>query len=136
VIRRTSFKMPLACERDDFKRRVVATSTGPFQAGDVFDLLMRQREDGTWAYGVLYDTRGQTGYPTIEELREFLTLGSETDSDQRPRGPMAFLATEATAYRVACAYEALGGSTRKVAVFRDRSEAEQWLIAETTPGTQ
>jgi hypothetical protein len=125
--------VPLFCERDDVKRRVKATATGPFQGADVFDLLKRQHEDGTWTYGVLYDTRDQTGSPTVDELRMFLKLGSETNSDLQPRGPMALLASDATLYRVACAYEVLGGSGRNIAVFRDRGDAEEWLTAHTAP---
>jgi hypothetical protein len=122
--------MCLVYERDDVKRRVLATETGPFQSADVFSFLQRQHDDGTWTYGVLFDTRGMTGQPTIEELRGFLTWRSETDSEQRPRGPLALLSTDASLYATACMCAALGGTTRNVEVFRDRDEADAWLAVQ------
>jgi hypothetical protein len=61
-------RMPFSFERDDVKR-VVVTVIGRFQGADVFALLDRQRDDGTWTNGLLYDTRGMSGYPTVNELR-------------------------------------------------------------------
>jgi hypothetical protein len=123
--------MPLVYERDDVRRRVVATEKGLFRSADVFDLLERQRVDGTWTYGLLFDTLGMTGHPTIEDVREFLTFESKTDSQLRPRGPLALLSTDVNLYATACMCAALGGTKRKVEVFRDRDEADTWLAAQT-----
>jgi hypothetical protein len=125
--------MPYLYERDDIRRRVVVTVTGAFQGADVFDLFARQRGDGTWPYGLLYDTRVMTGHPTVDDLRQFMRQDAETEAEQRPRGPLAILATDTTIYAVACVYAALGGSKRKVQVFRDRAEADTWLAAQTIP---
>jgi hypothetical protein len=123
--------MSLEYERDDVKQRVVATENGPFQSADVFDFLQRQHDDGTWTYGLLFDSRGMTGHPTTEELRGFLTLERDTDSERQPRGPLALLSTDANLYATACMCAALGGTKRKVEVFRDRDEADAWLAAQT-----
>ena len=123
--------MPFLYERDDVKRRVIVTWTGAFQAADVIDLLRRQREDGTWTYGLLLDTLVMTGHPNVGELRQFVKLESETDSQQRARGPLAFVATDPKVYLAACTYAMLGPSTRKIEVFRNRDEADLWLTAET-----
>ena len=81
--------MPLLHRRDDIKRRVVVTATGPFQAAHVFDWLERQRNDGTWTYGVLFDTRGMTGHATFDDVRLFMKRLVDTDAEPRPRGPLA-----------------------------------------------
>ena len=48
-----------------------------------------------------------------------------------PRGPVALLATDPTLYSRLCRYAALGRlTTLTIDVFRDRSEAEQWLTAQ------
>jgi hypothetical protein len=125
--------LPYLYERDDIRRRVVVTVTGAFQGADVFELFARQRGDGTWAYGLLYDTRGMTGHPSVDDLRQFMRQDAEKLVEQRARGPLAILATDATIYAVACVYAALGGSKRQVQVFRDRDEADTWLAAQTTP---
>jgi hypothetical protein len=122
--------MPLAYYRDDVKRCVVATVTGPFESADVIALLERQRDDGTWAYRLLLDTSGMSGRPSFDDLREFMRLEKETDSEERPRGPLAIFATDVTIYATACVYAALGGSKRRVEVFRSRDEANQWLSAQ------
>lgn len=124
-------RVPLLHERDDVKRRVVVTATGPFHRAEVLDFLERQRGDGTWTYGLLFDTRDMTGQPTIEDLRLLMTLHPETDVEQPPRGPLALLSTDASLYAIACMCAALGGTKRKVEVFRDVNEADTWLAAQT-----
>jgi hypothetical protein len=123
--------VPLLLERDDVQRRVVVTATGPFPTADVFDFLARQRDDGTWTYGLLYDVRGMTGHPTIEDLRVIMTLHADSAAEQQPRGPLAFLSTDPSLYAIACIGAALGGTKRRVELFRDRDEADRWLLAQT-----
>jgi hypothetical protein len=118
-------------ERDDVKRCVVVTATGPFHSADVIDFLARQRDDGTWTYGLLFDARGMTGHPTIEDLRRLMNLHAERDPEQRPRGPLALLSSDASLYAIASVCAALGGTKRKVEVFRECNEAEAWLAAQT-----
>jgi hypothetical protein len=122
--------MPLLHRRDDTKRRVVVTATGPFQAAHVFDWLERQRNDGTWTYGVLFDTRGMTGHATFDDVRLVMNRLVDTDAEPRPRGPLAVLWTDANAYAIACLCATLGGARRTVEVFRDRTEADTWLAAQ------
>jgi hypothetical protein len=71
------------------------------------------------------------GYPTIGELRRFMQLESETDSKQRPRGPLVLVATDVGLYVAACAYAMLGTSQRKIQVFRNYDEAHLWLAAQS-----
>jgi hypothetical protein len=124
--------MPLQYDRDDVKRRVVVTFKGLFQAVDVSALLDRQREDGTWSYGLLIDTRQLAGHPTIAELRQFTKLEFDTYSEKRFRGPLALVATDITIYASACVYALMArANPRKVEVFRHRDEADKWLAAHT-----
>jgi hypothetical protein len=116
--------MPLVYERDDVKRRVVVTVTGPFHMAEVFAFLARQREDGTWTYGVLYDTCSMTGHPTIDDLRLIMKLHSDNDAAQGPRGPLALLSADDNVYAMACICASLGGTLRQVGVFGRRDEAE------------
>jgi hypothetical protein len=121
--------MSLLLGRDDVKQRVVVTATGPFRGADVLAFLARQRDDGTWPYALLYDMRGMTGHPTLEDLRLFMKLHSEPDVEQRARGPLALVSTGATMYAMACMCAALGGTKREVEVFLDPDEADRWLAA-------
>jgi hypothetical protein len=123
--------MPLVYERDDVKRRVVVTATGPFHGADLFAFLARQRDDGTWTYGLLFDTCSMAGHPTIEDVRVLMKLHADTDAGQLQRGPLALLATGANVYGMASMCAALGGTKRRVQVFSDRDEAVRWLAVET-----
>jgi hypothetical protein len=123
--------MPLLHRRDDVKRRLVVTATGPFHASDVFDFLERQRDDGSLTYGVPYDTRGTTGHATVDDVRLVMKQRADTDAEPWPRGPLAGLSTDANVYAIACLCATLGGTQRTVDVFRDRDEAVIWLAAQT-----
>jgi hypothetical protein len=122
--------VPIRYELDDQRRRMVVTVEGLFQMDDIFAVMARQRAEHTWTYGILYDLRGMTGKPTIAELRQLMSVAAELRQGEEPRGPVALLATDPTLYGRLCTYAALGRSTPlSIEVFRDRSEAEQWLIA-------
>jgi hypothetical protein len=77
--------MPIRYERDDASRRVVVTVEGPFAVADFLAVIERQRGDGSWTYGMLYDLRGMTGEPAIDDLRQFM---SEAERTTQPRGPI------------------------------------------------
>jgi hypothetical protein len=121
--------MPIRYERDDASRRVVVTVEGPFAVADFLAVIERQRGDGSWTYGMLYDLRGMTGEPAIDDLRQFM---SEAERTTQPRGPIAILATDPAIYGRACTYAALTRATLTIEVFRDWAEAEQWLTAQAT----
>src|SRR5216684_8453798 len=119
--------MPFRYERDDARRRVVVTVEGPFAVADFLAVMERQRGDGVWAYGMLYDLRGMTGEPAIDDLRQFM---SEAERATQPRGPIAILAPDPVIYGRACTYAALTRATLTIEVFRDLDKAEQWLTAQ------
>ena len=122
--------MPIHYERDEVRRRVVVTVEGLFETDDMFAIMARQRAEHTWTYGILYDLRGMTGEPTVTDLRQILSEAAELRQGEGPRGPVALLATAIALYGRLCTYAALGRSTTlSIEVFRDRSEAEQWLTA-------
>jgi hypothetical protein len=122
--------MPIRYELDDVHRRVVVTMQGSFQVDDIVAIMARQRAEQTWTYGILYDLRGMTGEPTIAELRELISEAAKRHLGQAPRGPVALLATDPTLYDRLCTYAALGRSTLRIGVFRERAEADHWLTAQ------
>jgi hypothetical protein len=118
--------MPIRYERDDARRRVVVTMQGPFALADFLEVIDRQGRDDAWTYGLFYDLRGMTGVPTIADLRQSLSQSAQVN---RPRGPIAILATDPVIYGRACTLATLGRATLTVEVFRDPNEAEHWLTA-------
>jgi len=124
--------MPFEYEREDARRRLVVTVDGPFQTSDMLACIERQRVEGTWTYGVLYDLRRMTGTATFAELREIMGQATSHPPTERSRGPVAILATDPGVYTTACRYAALGRSRLTIEVFRDLADADRWLTAETS----
>ena len=118
--------MPIRYERDDTRRRVVVTIQGPFALADFLEVIERQHRDDAWTYGILYDLRGMMGEPAIADIRQSLSQSAQVN---RPRGPVAILATDPAIYGRACTFATLGRATMTVEVFRDSIEAERWLTA-------
>jgi hypothetical protein len=124
--------MPIRYELDDV-RRVEVTIKGLFQTDDILAIMARQRAEHTWNYRILYDLRDMTGKPTVGALRQLMNKAATRQPGERRRGPVALLATDTTLYGRLCTYAALGRSTTlSIEVFRDKSEAEQWLTAQAT----
>lgn len=107
------------------------TLSGTFQISEVFDILARQREDGTWGYGLFVDIRFMTGAPALADLRRIAVEDAQPGPDGQQRGPVAVLVTSAILYGLACAYQSLTRSRRALDVFRGRAEAEAWLADQT-----
>ena len=123
--------MPVRYERDDARRRIVTTVDGPFWTAEILAVINRQRGEGAWGYGMLYDLRGMTGKPTLADLLEVMDEAISPRPGQGPRGPVALLASDPALYDIACKYAALGHSTFMIRVFSDFESAEAWLAAET-----
>jgi hypothetical protein len=118
--------MQIQYERDDTRQRVTVTLRGPYAASEILALFERHRVEDDWRYERIYDVRHVTGKPTLDELRQFMSL----DAHHRPHGPEAILTRDPILFALACAYAALGRSTLSIQVFRDLAEAEQWLAAQ------
>jgi hypothetical protein len=121
--------MPFTYERDDARRRVLVTVQGPFVVNEALALMEQHHAENVWTYGVLYDLRGLTSQPTNADLRQI--MNQQAKGSGGLRGPVAFLAADSTVYNKACIYKVLAPSDFKIEVFRDRREAEPWLMIHT-----
>jgi hypothetical protein len=123
--------MPVSYERDDTQRRVVVTVQGALRKSDMLTVIARQRAEGTWGYGMLFDLRRVTEHPTLADLRELMDQASSGRQAESPRGPVAILATDPVMYGIACTYAALGHAKLTIRVFRHVDETARWLAEET-----
>lgn len=119
--------MPFTYEMDEATRRVTITMIGEFKVEEALEVLERQRGDGSWSFCVLYDMRQMTGRPSLDEVKKIFGLAAQPGPGSEMRGPLALLVTDPTLYSMACAYMALGVTRRKIEVFREPDEAQQWL---------
>jgi hypothetical protein len=95
--------------------------------------IERQRAEGTWSYGTLFDLRRVEGHPTVAELRDLMSQASVHPMAAGRPGPIALLATEAMLYTRLCTYATLTQGKLTLEVFRSMDDADQWLATHTSP---
>ncbi len=124
--------------RDDRQRRIVIALQGAYRAHDIIQAMRRHEREDVRGYALLYDLRGLTGYPGIEEFRHLmLNEVSDAQSPQAPRephGPVAVVASDPHLFGLACAYADLIRHPLRIEIFRARDEAERWMTAVTGSG--
>ena len=120
----------LIYQRDDEQRRIVVTMIGSADASHFLSVIERQRREGTWHYGLLYDLRRLTTPLLIPEQRGFLTHIAATPETAAGRGPVAFVAVAPAVYASSCLYATLARAECTMAVFREMADAYAWLTSQ------
>jgi hypothetical protein len=127
--------MPITYERDDERRRSVVTTIGIVGIDDLLVVIDRQASEGTWQYGVLYDSRSVASVASQTDVRTGLKHVEMLARPHGRRGPVAFVTTMPAAYGMVRMYSTLAGQLHQaVEVFRDIGDAERWLATHTEPG--
>jgi hypothetical protein len=120
--------MPVHYERDDERRRIVATSVGRVTLNDTIAVIDRQAKDGAWSYGVLYDVRGAEDIPSQDEVNRLVLHVGKLTTKYGPRGPVAMVVLDKTLTKIVQRYGKLAALTAlDVRVFTTMEEAERWL---------
>jgi hypothetical protein len=126
--------MPITYERDDKRRRIVVTTIGIVGLDDMLAVVDRQANEGTWEYGILYDSRRVASVASQTDVRAGLRHVELLSRTHGRRGPVAFVTTMPAAYGMVRMYSTLSGQNHQaVEVFRDIGDAERWLAAHTGP---
>jgi hypothetical protein len=122
--------MPILYDRSDASRRIVITVVETLLVDDLHGLVERQGRDGTTSYGVLYDLRGVSGVPPVDQL---VRVRVDAISDVRAGawGPAAIVTLDTSTYNIACHHVMLTRAGGRIEVFLDREEAEIWLAQAT-----
>jgi hypothetical protein len=79
--------MPIAYQRDDQRRLITVTVTGPCTADDIGGVIDRQADEGTWEYALLYDLRAMTATSTEADLQQ-IAERVRVVGEGRERGPV------------------------------------------------
>src|ERR1041385_372170 len=126
--------MPITYERDDKQRRIIVTTIGIVGLDDMLAVVDRQANEGTWKYGVLYDSRRVASVASQTDVRTGLRHGELLSRTHGKRGPVAFVTTMPAAYGMVRMYSTLSGQVQHaVEVFRDIGDAERWLASQLEP---
>jgi hypothetical protein len=119
--------MPIEYARDDDRRLILATSHGVVTLADAIAVVDGQAADGAWSYGVLYDTRGGIGTPSVSDVNALVLHVGRLTTRYGPRGPVALVVT-ADLLGMGNRYARLGHLTSlQVEMFGSVEEAEAWL---------
>jgi hypothetical protein len=124
--------MPISYERDDGRRRIIVTTVGEVTVDEMLAVVDRQAREGTWRYGMLYDSRRLSTIASPTDVRVGLRHVEKLSTEHGPRGPVAFVTTVPAAYGMVRMYSTLGGQQQlTVEAFRDIGDAERWLAVHT-----
>jgi hypothetical protein len=127
-------RMPITYARDDARRRIVVTTTGIVAIEEMLGVVDRQAREGTWQFGVLYDSRRVKTVATPADVRIGLRHVEDLTTTHGQRGPVAFVTRMPAAYGMVRLYSTLAGQQRQaVEAFRDIGDAERWLAGQTEP---
>jgi len=126
--------MPITYHRDDKRRRIVVTTIGIVGLDDMLAVVDRQASEGTWKYGILYDSRRVASVASQTDVRAGLRHVELLSRTHGKRGPVAFVTTMPAAYGMVRIYSTLSGQVQQsVEVFRDIGDAERWLASQLEP---
>jgi hypothetical protein len=127
--------MPITYQRDDKRRRIVVTTIGIVGLDDMLAVVDRQANEGTWQYGILYDSRRVASVASQTDVRAGVRHVEALSRTHGRRGPVAFVTTMPAAYGMVRMYSTLAGQVQQaVEVFCDIGDAERWLEGQTGPG--
>ena len=123
--------MPIALERDNRRRQLMARVTGVLTIYEALEFLQAARADPaveTWP--LIFDTRGATTTITPEEVEAAVALLDELrHTSTISRGHVAIIADDDRLYTRMLLYETLLNEVgiRSVRAFRQAEAAERWL---------
>jgi hypothetical protein len=121
--------MPIRFERDDERRRLTVTASGPVTVSDVAEFISNQQAIGAWTYSVLLDAREADIVGFDREQVSGLADHLATVAGGRRRGPVAAVADAESSAELTRIYVALCSrvSGLVIGVFHDFASAEEWL---------
>lgn len=119
--------MQVMYARDDAKRRITVTTSGPVTLPDILANVDRQLREGTWAYAVLYDTGDAGTLPAKDEIERLIGRVREVAARIGRRGAVAIVSRNPQAFEIAREYAVVERDVGAVGFFRELEAAERWL---------
>ena len=120
--------MSYAYLRDDVRRRLTLTFTGPLDVAEIVASMDRQAADGLWAYAVLVDARDRLGAGTAAEIQRLADHQRRLTREHGARGPVAVVTNEPAQFgmgRMFGTFVEMDGAA--FGAFREITAAERWL---------
>jgi hypothetical protein len=120
--------------RDDIRRQITVTITGPARLGDLVSVVERQAAEGTWSYALLYDECTGTASLSANATRDFLAVVGRLMRAHGPSRAVAMVCAAVEQFGMARMYSILGEHQGLDSnVFHDVAAAEAWLDTRPKP---
>lgn len=122
--------MPLAVERDDRRRWIVAHASGELTLADVLTLIQTARADVEHRmWPMLFDARGATTRATDQDIDRAVDAVRRVVETEGSRGHVAIVADDDVFFARVLLYEARCAEigVRTIRAFRDTGDAQAWL---------
>jgi hypothetical protein len=119
--------MPIAVDRDQTRRLITATVTGPLTVDDLFEFMTTHWATAGADHGIVFDARAMIVDQTANDVRVLVSRLERYRATLQ--APFAMVVSEDHAFGLARMYEALLETigVSRVHVFRSMADAESWL---------
>ena len=127
--------MPLTYKRDDARRRISFMLTEPLTEDELIRAIDRQLTEGTWSYGLVYDTRQLVLSRRVAISAHAAAYVADIATRVGLRGSVAILVSGGDMAAISEAHAGRSrGSGRGVKVYWSPAEALAWLEAQRSNG--
>jgi hypothetical protein len=113
--------------RDAERRIVRVTTRHVLTVDDLVAIIDRQREEGSWTFGILYDMRRLEGPMSKEDTMRVANHVRQSVSEHGPRGPVALVTRKSDLVGAGLVYAHDIKRSTEIEVFWDVQEADEWL---------
>jgi hypothetical protein len=125
------YRMPIAVTHDKRQRRLDARATGVLTLDEILSFIRTARAPVEYRdCPLLFDARGATIHESAENVEPVIhEIQSAAAREHGVRSHVAVVADDDALFRFCLAYEArlIAAGLPVVRVFRERTDAEQWL---------
>jgi hypothetical protein len=117
--------MPTVYERDDARRLITVTVTGPYTVDEILRTVERQAAEDTWAYAMLYELQAPMSVPAdSQQVADYVRVVG----GGRARGPVGIaISNQPEQYRRALKYAELTRQIAIVEVLLTAAQRADWL---------
>jgi len=118
---------------DATRRLVLVTAFQKLTGDDLVAIIDRQRTDGSWPFGLVYDMRRVEGVISEREaatVAEHVRIAVAVDG---PRGRTALVTNRADVLASGFEYAYRTSQNIKVEIYQDLQEAIAWVTARPSP---
>jgi len=121
----TAERFTYAC--DEARRVVRVVAREPLTSADLVAIIDRQRQEGSWLFGLLYDLRQIEGATSKEDATIVANHVRQSVQEHGPRGPVALVTSKSDMLGAGLVYAHGTRQSMQLEVFWDLQEADQWL---------